>query len=153
MLKLTVFLIFFAATGVTHALEVIIPTQPSIVNYVGEQKCKTCHPKEWRKWKSTKHAFAYTTLGENDKKRPECLRCHVSGFEETMGRANSHFLNVQCEACHGPGTNHIKTQTKETITGIKSNCDCQIRIVCMGCHNKKHSPGFKLGEFWGKIKH
>jgi hypothetical protein len=41
---------------------------------------------------------------------PECIPCHVVGFRQAGGFQTDlrtpHLVNVQCENCHGMGTEH-----------------------------------------------
>ncbi len=58
--------------------------------YVGATKCGECHKQAFAKWSGTKHAAAYHSLAKGrenyagswvDRSRdPECLSCHVTGW-------------------------------------------------------------------------
>ena len=74
--------------------------------YVGVKKCKMCHKGEKRgnvfeKWEKGPHADAFGKLKDADKKNPECLACHTTGFNKggyKIGDANaSKFEGIQCE--------------------------------------------------------
>ena len=103
--------------------------------YVGAQKCGTCHKKAFAKWQTTKHAHAYESLikGRDDYEGKkdglkwvprdhdmECLACHVTGWDpkevipfETgfvSLEATPHLKGQQCENCHGPGSEHVKQE-------------------------------------------
>ena len=68
-------------------------------NYIGSNKCKSCHQKEekgaqFKKWKKTPHSKAFETLkseqakkiatkmglAEAPHKSPKCLVCHTTGY-------------------------------------------------------------------------
>ena len=96
--------------------------------YVGVAVCAPCHKGEkkgkmFEIWQASKHAKAYETLKTEEAKKiaqekgikvppyeaPECLKCHVTGY----GAPKEAFLEkfkiedgVQCETCHGPGSDY-----------------------------------------------
>lgn len=105
--------------------------------FVGAEKCAECHKVNYDKWVTTGHAKAYATLSEGrkdwptewiDRKHdPECLACHVTGWdpqevhpyvsgfvpEEIAAEKNEpHRFELlkgqQCENCHGPGSRHVE---------------------------------------------
>lgn len=127
--------------------------------YVGEAKCKKCHFKEHRSWaKSTtyKHATAWETLkpalksaDQKDSQGKLCISCHVTGYGKDGGftdaEASAHLLGVQCEACHGPGSNHVAAGEKLKAEKRKKFNEGEKRFIsksvtaCAGCHNPHHS--------------
>jgi len=122
------------------------PVKPQ---YVGADKCKTCHKSEHGSWLTTKHAKAYEALKPEDRKKDSCAVCHVTG----QGVADSLFAGVQCEACHGPGSLY-KAMTIMSPAKYKADRAAQHKLaleaglvipnkdVCVKCHNAK-SPTFK----------
>jgi hypothetical protein len=156
--------------------------------YVGAKKCKSCHNKESRggvydKWTEMKHAKAFVTLKSDDaiafgKERgiekpwesADCLKCHETAFGEPKERKHKKFktsLGVQCESCHGPGSNHVKTRLKVAKDKAQAVPEGTIRevqkgeiflpdeMLCRNCHNEE-SPSFKkfdFGERLEKIRH
>ena len=96
--------------------------------YVGSQKCKKCHTKEYKSWAETNMADAFDLLkagvrAEEKKaagldpakdytKDKECLPCHVTGYGEKGGfvsaKKTPDHLGVGCETCHGPGGTYIE---------------------------------------------
>jgi hypothetical protein len=127
--------------------------------YVGEAKCKKCHFKEHRSWKSSetyKHAVAWESLKPHlksaDQKDGEgklCVSCHVTGFGKPGGftseEASPDLLGVQCEACHGPGSKHVEVGEKLKAEKRKHFNEGETRFIsksvtaCAGCHNPHHS--------------
>lgn len=85
-------------------------------NYVTANACRACHPEQDAQWSRTTHAHAFNSI---DKKQrdfdPDCQRCHTTGFRYRSGfitpRGTPHFKHVQCEACHGPGGDHVREQS------------------------------------------
>jgi hypothetical protein len=81
--------------------------------YVGRAKCASCHLKENTSWKKMKHAQAFDDLSANYKEDKSCLACHATGFGEPTGFKSAKDTpklagGVICEACHGPGSAHVK---------------------------------------------
>ena len=118
--------------------------------YKGAGNCIDCHVVQYENWQKTFHASAYSSLlNERDSQYDiDCLPCHTTGYCEPGGYSvahgdNSSFLNVQCEACHGPASNHMGK------SGILRDAGVQI---CMGCHNEKQSPGFDYELYLPMVK-
>ena len=112
--------------------------------YVGVKTCKKCHPKEFARWSETRHSRAYLSLIKKGSQYDEdCVGCHVVGFREKGGfkviskRGMVPFVNVQCEACHGPGSLHVSGGGD--ITRIQRFVS---RKTCLRCHTEEHSPDF-----------
>ncbi len=133
--------------------------------YVGVKKCKMCHTKDnvYKVWEKTKHAIAFKTLatdgakkllkGKNPAAEAACIACHVANVKNKA----TYDDGVACEACHGPGSEHMKLIMKDKEKGkaalraIKAG-DAKL---CETCHNKK-SPtfkGFDVKKDWKKIEH
>ena len=99
--------------------------------YAGaEQNCRMCHSDIYNGWLKTKHARAFRLLENVGKsKDPACLPCHTTGYgaggyeDETK---TPNLKGVQCEACHGPGSQH--NGVKEKIQGSPA------AKVCAKCH-------------------
>lgn len=89
--------------------------------YVGNAQCVACHQAEMNVWQNSGHAKAYKALAEYAKHPKgrnfdgECIVCHTVGYEYKTGYLNekttAHLKNVQCEACHGPASLHVKEET------------------------------------------
>ena len=118
--------------------------------YAGDTLCKTCHPKEHKVWSGSRHGRAYNTLRKINKAfDPECLVCHVVGFNLPGGFISEldtpDLKNVQCEVCHGAGRNHASAP--------QAGFGSQATEACKQCHVKNHSPHFNYAKYWPKIKH
>jgi len=151
--------------------------------YVGVKTCALCHKTEKQGkqldiWQKSKHAEAYKTLttaradsiakAKGLKKpaaeSPECLECHVTGYNVAATLLDKNFdykEGVQCETCHGAGSAYkvitiMKDKAKSIAAGMTEYKDeAAIEKHCKTCHNEK-SPVFKGFEFkamWAKIKH
>jgi len=118
--------------------------------YAGDSVCKTCHKVTHDIWAASRHGRAYATLRKINKAfDPECLVCHVVGFNTAGGFISEldtpELKNVQCEVCHGAGKKHASAPT----AGFGNNA----YKACKKCHVKNHSPGFNFTQYWPKIKH
>lgn len=123
---------------------------PSGGTFVGSKTCGICHKDVYKHWQTTTHATAYETLikSEHDYD-PDCVPCHVTGFQYTSGFASVEetpaLKGVGCEDCHGPGSAHINTPL-EKYGKITTD-------TCAACHIPDHSPKFEFTSYWGKITH
>lgn len=114
--------------------------------FVAAQSCGECHPSQLAQWAGTRHATAYQTLSPDDRRRAECLECHVTGFGAPGGFGSGPDLEgVQCEACHGPGSLHPALRIGRTRKAVEA--------ACRGCHTPSQSPGFDPAAAWKKVTH
>ncbi len=122
--------------------------------YVGDKKCKMCHKDQHSSWLETKHAKAYDALSAEEKKKPECVGCHVTGTT-----AKDVLLEgVQCEACHGAGSaykspkimskkNWPADPEKHMKMAVEAGLIVPTEETCKGCHKKEGNPNFKEFDF------
>lgn len=165
----------FGSIGLTNK-----PASP-FFKYVGVKNCATtCHKsdtkgKQLEIWQDSKHSQAFITLQTpaadqiaKDKgfttpaaETPLCIKCHVLGKDidpEELDDTFDKTQGVQCETCHGPGSEYKKL----TIMKDKQQAIANGLIIndngaefCVKCHNSD-SPTFKsfnYEEYWAKIKH
>ena len=123
---------------------------PSNLTYIGNDDCAICHNKIFKHWKETGHASAYETLVKAEHEYdPECVECHVIGLNYFTGfetiESTPALKGVGCESCHGPGSDHKETLSKDYGRVSVGNCET--------CHNDEHSPHFEFKDYWQKIKH
>jgi len=125
---------------------------PDDLKYIGSESCKACHQSEYKKWEETRHARAYATLEEDGYQYdPECVVCHVVGLDYESGFVSAEetpeLKNVDCENCHGPGSEHVTNPMQAKTRGPKS--------TCLDCHTPEHSGKYAGNEqvFLQKIKH
>ncbi len=110
--------------------------------------CKRCHQDKYEQWLTTAHAHAFETLEKAlQSTNPECLRCHTTcnldlaqdGSEEVPTELRS----VQCESCHGIGTEHRRDGSFGTI-----------RVAtCVACHDPENSPDFSFPTYLAQVRH
>lgn len=92
-------------------------------SFVGSQACADCHTSATESFLETPHAHATKTLVELDPPRqfdPECLSCHVTGWNPqeyfpyasgfTSLSETPHLTDNGCENCHGPGAAHVAAE-------------------------------------------
>ena len=154
--------------------------------YIGSGKCKNCHKvdengNQFAHWEKSGHAKAFATLASDEAKRiakekgiedaqkaDACLKCHTTAFGVAADQIKKGFEQkdgVQCETCHGPGENHMKTRMAEAAKNEGKKERVQIpegemimkveAKVCTACHNSE-SPTFKpfcAHERGAKIRH
>jgi len=119
-------LVFMGIAGLVVAQDAPAPTEAT---YLGADKCKMCHAKQHATYMKMKHATAIEALSAEEQKKPECVKCHVTGFGKTGGfeslEKTPKMAGVQCEACHGAGSLHMKApmaDKKKTINGKGIDC-------------------------------
>ena len=132
--------------------------------YLGGASCSGCHSGTNTKWEGTGHATTLSTelKGESsDHFASYCVSCHSTGYNPNA--ANDGFddfdfvfpdtlspesyqavlsnypdamkrANVQCEACHGPGSEHMGATANSKMVSSLSSDNC---AVChdSGVHN------------------
>lgn len=82
--------------------------------YIGMDKCIACHQKEYKKMQASpsmqKMMNAINLLQEAEKNSGQCLSCHTTGYGKKWDKSVpfDKRASVQCEACHGPGSEYIK---------------------------------------------
>lgn len=168
--------------------DAVTSPHPSGATFVGADKCGECHTTAYEIWKKTPHAHALESLDPVHQRYgferlngvvrmhdPECLSCHVTGWEpQEYFRFPSGFLNEdlasnaaektlhqllagsQCENCHGPGSRHLEL--------VESGSDDPGKVMrvtlkqarngtCEKCHDADNSPEFDFDTYWEKVKH
>jgi hypothetical protein len=124
------------------------PPEPGRPFYVGMDKCVSCHKQSVALWRTTVHAHAWKTLVDVGKQADyKCVGCHVTGYREVGGTSLGHtqrLENIQCEACHGPGSAHVAAKGLEDPPAVER----QTRpATCTGCHNEHHSDTFSYEPY------
>ncbi|MBI2425825.1 MAG: hypothetical protein HYV27_23575 [Candidatus Hydrogenedentes bacterium] len=132
--------------------------------YEGEKTCKVCHNKstegeQWNKWNADKHSKALETLKSDasialakekglagpPSEAPECLKCHVTGYDAAAKAAPAKItatLGVQCESCHGASNAHVASakeykMKKITLEQLQASRELPEEKVCLTCHNEE----------------
>ncbi|MGZ6083993.1 MAG: multiheme c-type cytochrome [Polyangiales bacterium] len=119
--------------------------------YVGQETCAPCHTSAVAVWKKTGHSHAYKTIADESKEfNLDCVGCHVSGYDKPGGStvtdvATPNLKDVQCEACHGPGSKHIEDPSSNPLA------DKPEETVCTGCHHPPHTDVFEYKARLDKV--
>ncbi len=124
--------------------------------YIGVDGCIECHPEQHNPWIETIHATAFDTLiASGDGDNEVCFPCHSVGYGEPSGFVNldttPELADVQCESCHGPGSNHaIDPEDVPLDVDFESNLCGICHQSCHGACGDEHHPQF---EQWGISMH
>jgi hypothetical protein len=107
---------------------------------------------------------------------PECIACHVIGWHpQQYFPFSTGYLGLEttpdkhhvgCEACHGPGAEHVAAEsgdtelTDEQIDALRLGMRLPIEQAekkCMECHDLDNSPPFHeedaFDEYWADVEH
>ncbi len=115
------------------------------LEFVGTTKCAACHFNQYKTWKSTAHGRAFEILPTKYQRDPNCLKCHTTGFGRptTLEQPTAVYVTgVNCEACHGPGSQHVQyalrlVEQDLTDAALKQLRDAIKRAsleLCINCH-------------------
>ncbi len=128
--------------------------------YVGARVCGECHAgagmgNQYSQWLHSKHAQAYAVLAMPESKEiarlsgiredPQevftCLGCHSSGAQAEEWEKDDTFRiedGVQCESCHGPGSEYISAEVmRDPERAMMAGLRMPDADTCMTCHKEK----------------
>jgi nitrate/TMAO reductase-like tetraheme cytochrome c subunit len=95
---------------------------------IGAGKCKMCHKTEYTSWQAMPHAKAFDLLPAEDQGDAECLECHALG-------GNADMPGVQCESCHGPGSEYKAMKVmKDHEASLAAGLLIPDEATCRSCH-------------------
>ena len=136
--------------------------------FVGAQTCSTCHAgreqgDQYSRWRASKHARAFAALArlqarrvaelsgvpEEPSRSPICLTCHATATdtEEWEREVTFQFADgLQCETCHGPGSEHVADYTTGPVLGPPAKMKFPGPESCLSCHQEKGSHVAVLGS-------
>lgn len=151
--------------------------------YVGARVCAKCHDgqgmgHQFSRWLASKHAQAYSVLAKPEAKKiaelsgipqePQesamCLGCHATGAHVEEWEKDETFFTqdgVQCEKCHGPGSEYIDMSVMTNReAAMKAGLMMPTIQDCDGCHQVKGShvavhklPKLDLEKAMAEIAH
>lgn len=136
-----VFLVFVGA------LTLLTPSAEAAPDFVGAERCGTCHQAEYQDWRQSGHAAAFARLSQVQQRDASCRGCHT--MAPTSEDAT--LSGVQCESCHGPGRMYaprhvMKDKELSKLLGLQA----VVEDTCAGCHSKD-TPSLKDFKFAEKI--
>ena len=120
-------------------------------SYISSASCAECHAAQYIQWSNSAHAHATDPLPPRQFEfEVSCLSCHATGIQKAGANLSiemARLQNVQCEQCHGPGSDHAAKPGKGygRIANLQS--------ACSTCHTQQINPGFDAQAAWAKIKH
>lgn len=126
--------------------------------------CGNCHVGPQSEWEVTAHARAWEGLQESGHAQQFCEGCHTvnelgnasAGPAGHTATGEERYRDVQCEACHGPGLDHVTDPRDATIPlafmsvptdGAGGLSDGP---GCAACHQGDHHP---FAEEWAASGH
>jgi len=130
-----VLLVTFMAAGVLFFYS--LASAQGTARYVGVEKCKGCHTKEYKDYESRKFTKAWNVLQMRGKTSDgECLKCHATGYGNggfVSEESTPELKYKQCEACHGPGSRHADNPGDSVaLEGMKTYI--RDKDICIKCH-------------------
>ena len=123
--------------------------------YVGPTACGACHSAAATTWSTSAHSRAFAALVERQRANdPRCFRCHVTGYGSAGGYASGAAPEgaaaVGCEACHGPGSDHLAAGREAAAQYGELPASA---AACTACHTWENSPDFSWADYWPQIAH
>lgn len=109
-------------------------------------KCRLCHRDFFvgRKQDVHDHAFA-KVLEAGHGESEQCLGCHTTGYGVKGGFKSTiltpQLANVQCEGCHGPGSEHIRRNARGGFLAGTDRPEI-LKQMCLTCHSGRWSRAF-----------
>src|ERR1041385_9104856 len=119
---------------------------PQVVFSTKQTTCGNCHAGHQADWFETKHASAFTDLVASGHATAACYGCHTvsqlgNGLASAAGwnaKPDSAYKDVQCESCHGPGTEHVKLTEDRTKWPLARLTLTIANNSCAACHTGIH---------------
>ncbi len=141
-----------ATGGAAVTLETARAALAEKSDFAGSEACATCHQYQYEVWKGSQHAHAFRTLERKNRHLDAaCTVCHVVRQGEPGGFLNTRLTprlqDVQCEACHGPGKQHVAAPKGGEYGRVA------VPAGCVKCHTLENDPDFEFASYWKKIRH
>ena len=124
------------------------PNQPAAsapAGMTGWRACASCHAEQTAFWQNSRHAGAWQTLARAEQQfNQECQLCHVTlptydreivHRENLLAALPPELQLVGCEACHGPGAQHVADPGQARPLTITAK-------TCFSCHTPDHDNDF-----------
>ncbi len=118
--------------------------------YAGTKECAECHAEQAAAHAESDHAAVIATyLADDFSGSTGCAGCHVTAPYHRGGWAPEEddrgMGGIGCEACHGPGADHVASPTP----GYGA-----VNLArCYDCHLPDRTPGFDAAASWAVTAH
>lgn len=114
--------------------------------YTGNAKCRLCHRDFFLGRKQDAHDHAFEKLiGTEYEENGRCLACHTTGHGVKGGftsiKETPRLMNVQCEGCHGPGSEHVRRNARGGFLAGPDRPEI-LQKMCLACHNGRWNRSF-----------
>lgn len=103
-------------------------------------------PYEWIVGSQSWQAYHKDDWAKGDYK-DQCISCHSTGYDAVTRQYKE--MGVGCEACHGPGENHSKSEKIEDIVNPANLTIALQTDVCAQCHNRGENAKVKREDAYG----
>jgi predicted CXXCH cytochrome family protein len=130
--------------------------------YLGAAACRQCHSSTLHQAETTRHfltfvddpknPYDFVSIWKADGQPDACLQCHTTGWDPAVDNHGAdeaayrkNLLGIQCEACHGPGSEHVKGGGDASKITVSYDAG-----VCGSCHVGDHNPTY---EEWKTSAH
>ncbi len=120
--------------------------------------CGNCHVGQQAEWETTVHSTAWADLQASGHASATCEGCHtVNGNGNAadnpagwVATPDERYQDVQCEACHGPGLDHVTTPDRSEKPLAPISVGLDLTQGCGECHQGTHHP---FVEEWSQSAH
>jgi len=116
-------------------------------SYITNAKCRLCHREFFVGRRQDGHDHTFRKLvksGHGTQQR--CLGCHTTGFGVPGGfvsvEQTPQLMNVQCEGCHGPGSEHMRLNAKGGLLAGTDRPEI-LKKMCYACHTVRWDRAFE----------
>lgn len=149
-------------TGPADPIDTVAAEAGGFVGYAepaeGLTVCGQCHTEKQASWSQTRHAGAWNTLEETGAAQDFCRECHTVNALGNVSEDSAagwvavkddRYHDVQCESCHGPGLEHVRTpEVTQPLAPIEVGAT--LTLGCGECHQGSHHP---FVEDWATSGH
>jgi predicted CXXCH cytochrome family protein len=120
--------------------------------------CGQCHVSFQRRWQETAHASAWLAIDTIPNAPALCQACHstntrgnfTTGAGGYLAHPDARYHDVQCESCHGPGLEHVRSPMRANWPLAALAVGPNLEIGCGECHSGAHQP---FVEQWAVSRH
>jgi hypothetical protein len=140
-------------TGGAAPVIAAVRVAPESSRYAGAAVCEACHEQQNAQWVGTPHATAWASLVADGRSMDrDCFSCHVTGAGNggpAQPTEVGGLRDVQCEACHGPGSAHVASPAEKGLV-VRTPADS----VCTACHDGVQDGGrFQRDAYLARVVH